>query len=257
MIVTCTNCSTRLQLDDAKIPPRPFNVRCPKCQNTVNVQPGGEQDHSALAVGESPAMSNPRFKQQATAPTYGIDSETAEVEASSGNDTNELLRALTMLLQRNAQSSDQTRALKRPAWDRRRALVCVTPVHREQCARVLAASNYQVFVAEDTTQALESLREEHVDVVLLDPGFDPVEQGAAFVTSEVNSMRPSERRRLFLIQLSASVRTLDAHTAFVNNVNMVLNPADIETLPQSLERSLRNFNELYRDFNGALGLNAI
>ncbi|MCA1849798.1 MAG: zinc-ribbon domain-containing protein, partial [Acidobacteria bacterium] len=33
MIVVCSQCTTRLQLDDAKVPSRPFTVRCPKCQS--------------------------------------------------------------------------------------------------------------------------------------------------------------------------------------------------------------------------------
>jgi len=142
--------------------------------------------------------------------------------------------------------------LARVGWERRRALVCVTPAHRDALAQQLADSNYQVFVADDTSQAIERMREEHMDVVILDPGFDPVEQGAAFVTREVNIMRPAERRRLFFVHLNASLRTLDAHAAFVNNVNMVVNPADIEIMPQALERALRDFNELYREFNLAV-----
>jgi CheY-like chemotaxis protein len=147
--------------------------------------------------------------------------------------------------------------LARLGWERRRALVCVTPAHREALAQQLADSNYQVFVADDTSQAIERMREEHMDVVILDPGFDPIEQGAAFVTREVNIMRPAERRRLFFVHLNASVRTLDAHAAFVNNVNLVINPADIEIMPQALERALRDFNELYREFNIAVNAGTI
>jgi predicted Zn finger-like uncharacterized protein len=35
MIIVCPKCSTRLQIDDEKSPNRPFNVRCPKCSNTL------------------------------------------------------------------------------------------------------------------------------------------------------------------------------------------------------------------------------
>jgi response regulator RpfG family c-di-GMP phosphodiesterase len=118
-------------------------------------------------------------------------------------------------------------------------------------ARALAADNYQVFVADDTTQAIERMREDHMDVVILEPTFDAVEQGAAFVTREVSIMRPAERRRLFFVHLVAAARTLDAHAAFVNNVNLVVNPADLEILPQAMERAMRDFNELYYDFNNA------
>ena len=57
-------------------------------------------------------------------------------------------------------------------WDRRRVLVCAEPKHRELIARGLAEKNYDVFVAEDTEQAIERMRESQVDVVILDSDFD-------------------------------------------------------------------------------------
>src|SRR2546423_12620708 len=50
MIVNCPNCTTRLQLDDAKVPSRPFSVRCPKCQQIVNAQPPAPNLQDALAA---------------------------------------------------------------------------------------------------------------------------------------------------------------------------------------------------------------
>ena len=45
---------------------------------------------------------------------------------------------------------------------------------------------------------------------------------------------------------------MDLHAAFLQNVNMVINPSDIEQLPDALELSIRHYNELYRDFYIAL-----
>jgi len=266
MIVACSQCTTRLQLDDAKLPSRAFTIRCPKCQNVINAQPpspaGQSGEQGALGVGESPSLEHPRFKQPSPAPAYNPDvaDEQAEVQAYAqppAVDTADMVRMLAALLQGGVPRKEKQMGVVRPSWERRRALVCVTPAHREALAQQLADSNYQVFVADDTSQAIERMREEHMDVVILDPGFDPVEQGAAFVTREVNVTRPAERRRLFFVHLTTSSRTLDTHAAFVNNVNMVVNPADIESLPQVLERALRDFNELYREFNNVQSVAAI
>ena len=261
MIVVCSQCTTRLQLDDAKLPSRAFTIRCPKCQNVINAQPptAASPEQGALGVGEAPSLENPRYKQPTPAPAFNplAPVEANDVQAYAqppAADANDIARMLAALLQRGGMEKERgtVASLGRPGWERRRALVCVTPAHREALAQQLADSNYQVFVADDTSQAIERMREEHMDVVILDPGFDPVEQGAAFVTREVNIMRPAERRRLFFVHLNASLRTLDAHAAFVNNVNMVVNPADIEIMPQALERALRDFKELYREFNLAV-----
>jgi response regulator RpfG family c-di-GMP phosphodiesterase len=134
----------------------------------------------------------------------------------------------------------------------RRALICASSEHRFAVARALVENGYEAFVAEDTTQAIERMREDQMDVVLLDPQFDIQEQGAAFIKREVSALRPAARRRLFFVHLLPDARSGDQHAAFVNHANLTINPAEIEEMPYVLERAIRNFNELYRDFNRAL-----
>ena len=64
------------------------------------------------------------------------------------------------------------------------------------------------------------MRSNKMDVVLLEPQFDPAEQGSAFVIREVNVLRPTQRRRTFFVLISPSLRTMDAHAAFLSNVNL-------------------------------------
>ncbi len=130
-------------------------------------------------------------------------------------------------------------------------------MHREPIARLLTESGYQVYVAEDTRQAVERMRSNQLAVVLLEPQFDFAEQGAAFVVREINVLRPPQRRRLFFALLSPSLRTMDAHSAFLNNVNVVVNLTDLQDLPRILDLGLRDYNDLYRDFNSALNLVAL
>jgi hypothetical protein len=258
----------RLQLDDAKIPARAFTLRCPKCQAIINVQPPATaatpNDHSALAVGDSPATDHPRFEQPKLAQAFKLEGSEDEANAASsragapGAEAGDVTRLLLELLQRGGVAATDKKSIpSRLAWERRKALICVSPLYSETMALSLAKSDYQVFVAADMTQAVESMREEHMDIVILDPEFDPVEQGAAFVTREVNILRSAERRRLFFVHFSPTVRTLDTHAAFVNNVNLVVNPLDIENLPQALERAIRDYNELYRELHAALNVAAI
>src|SRR6185295_1854843 len=253
MIIVCSKCSTRLQIDDEKSPNRPFNVRCPKCSNTINAGPASPAtEQSALAVGGSPATDHPRF-EQSTARAYE-PSTPAVVSAPATND--ETVRMLFELLSKGTnQNSDNPKA--RPSWDKRKALVCTSEPYRELVARKLTQIGCQVFVAEDTRQAVETMRANKMDVVLLEPQFDPGEQGSAFVIREINILRPPQRRRLFFMLLSPSLRTMDAHAAFLNNVNAIVNVADIEQLERIMEVALREFNELYREFYTASGLSAL
>jgi len=264
MIVVCSNCTTRLQLDDTKIPTRAFTVRCPKCQNIIQAQPpAAPAEPSALSLGETPSLENRRYKPQAAAPAFMPEKPAGADEVQGyGNQAqpaaNDLARLLAELLQQGgAAPSPKAPTASRLKWERRRALVCVTPPRREAIGRAMVDADYQVYIAEDTSQAIERMREDQMDVVILEAEFDPVEQGAAFVTSEINVLSPAKRRRLVFVHLSQTARTLDSHAAFVQNVNLVVNTADVETLPQVLERTMRDFNDLYRDFNAALNVAAI
>ena len=131
-------------------------------------------------------------------------------------------------------------------------MICNYTSHRGTVAEGLAEEDFEVFVAENTAEALGRMREDRMDVLVLESGFDPVEQGYAFVAREVKLMRPSERRRLFLVLITDSARTMDLHAAFLHNANLVVNPGDLDRLPEALGVSLRHYNELYRDFNHAL-----
>ena len=250
MIIICQNCSTRLQVPDEKSPQRPFNVRCPKCNSTVSSGPANPAtEQSALAVGGSPATERVRF-EQSTARAY------EPVAASDPVSSDDAVRMLVdMLSKGTAQKNDNPMA--RPSWDKRKALVCTSEAYRDVIARKLTDSDFQVFVAEDTRQAVETMRANKMDVVLLEPQFDPAEQGSVFVVREINVLRPPQRRRLFFVLVSPSLRTLDAHAAFLNNVNAIVNVNDIEELPRIMDVALREYNELYREFYSAFSLTAL
>jgi response regulator RpfG family c-di-GMP phosphodiesterase len=206
----------------------------------------------------APAVSSAFQRPVAAAPFKPSDS--AEGESSNQNNSSsvsaEVAKLLAAALRHNEPISARPSAEKRP-WSRRKALVCTNESNCEAIANGLVAQDYDVFVAQSTEEALGRMREDRIDVLILESNFDPSEQGFAFVTREVKLMRPSERRRLFLIFVTPSARTMDLHAAFLHNANLVVNPADVERLPEALEVSIRHYNELYRDFNHALEMPAI
>jgi len=72
----CSQCSTRIQVDDTKVPDRPFKVRCPKCQAVMTLPgrgvdspaaPEAEPPATALEVPPSPAAMARRERAQAGA----------------------------------------------------------------------------------------------------------------------------------------------------------------------------------------------
>jgi predicted Zn finger-like uncharacterized protein len=260
MIVVCSQCTTRLQLDDAKVPSRQFTVRCPKCQSIIQAQPPApSNEQNALSLGGTPALESGRFNPKMAAPVFKSEKEADESDVEAYGDAqpaapNDLARLLVELLQQAVTPSGKQLSASRLKWEHRRVLVCVTPARRETIARALVDDDYQVYVAADTSHAVERMREEQMDVVILESDFDPVEHGAAFVMSEINTLRAAKRRRLLAVHLAPTVRTLDSHAAFVLNVNLVVNTADVDKMSQVLARALRDYNDLYRDFNAALNV---
>ncbi|HEX8186940.1 MAG TPA: zinc-ribbon domain-containing protein [Pyrinomonadaceae bacterium] len=258
MIVTCPNCTTRLQLDGAKVPARPFSVRCPKCQQIVNAQPpaaAAPQQRDALAaVGDVPASARPQQETAAAAPAPLI----GEVQDSpEGHE--DVLRLLASLLRREAAGDGggvraAPAAGGRRAWEHRRALVCAGSAFGGDAARALSKAGYDVSVAGDAAQAVERMREEQLDVLVLDPEFDVRVQGSMMIGREVTAMRNAERRRLVFVLLTNTARTGDAHAAFLAGANLVVQMKEVGDLPRVLEKNIRDLNELYRDFNRALGL---
>lgn len=247
MIIVCPTCSTRLQVED-RSSSKPLSVRCPKCSKTISlnsVSPVSDQD--ALAVGGSPSTGNPRFEAANTAVPYSPLGTNNQAPAPSQG-VEDALRMLLEMLGKGVNPAPVGDPAQRPAWNKRKILICTQEKYRERIASPLTEANFQVYIAQDTRQAVETMRNRQLDLVFLDPEFDPAEQGAAFVVREINILRPTHRRRLFVALLSSSLRTMDAHSAFLNNVNVVVNVSDIDQLARVLEISLRDFNELYKDF---------
>jgi CheY-like chemotaxis protein len=211
----------------------------------TSASPAFEQ--SAIALGGSPATGNPRFEHPSPAPLFELEQVANEV--TPGTSAAERLVELLSGLLNQSVAPGPNQQSGRPAWNPRKALVCIPEDNRDSVARALAESGYQVFVAQDTGQAVDRMRENQLDVVLLDQRFDPVEQGTVFVTREVNILRPAQRRRLFFVLLSTSLRTMDSHAAFLNNANAIINLNEIAELPALIEHRVREFNELYKDFN--------
>ena len=267
MLISCSNCTTRLQLDDAKVPAQPFTVRCPKCQHIIDALPPSKPDDgSAIAAGSDLPATTRSQREAKSSPAPVVDVAQTEDEknpagtaaaAGSASTGADLVRLLAELLGGTAASGPVVKPdgpPRRPAWDKRRALVCASASYRKDVARGLAQDNYEVFLADTTTQAVERMREDKLDVLVLDSEFDMAEQGAAFITREIGLMRPAERRRLIVVHLSTGARTEDAHAAFLANVNVVVHTGELEELPRAVERTFRDHNELYKDFNRALGV---
>ncbi len=241
MIIRCDNCSVSLQLDESKIPGKAFTVKCPRCQNMIAV----EMDKNGNSMVQ-------QLKSNAPAPAVqdGVEDFSRK---ESELQINGALRSLLSALQGESKSldmSDDTGAKLR------RVLLCLGE-RRDEISSVLVKAGFKVYVAQTPAQANERLREGKTEVLLFSPDFAAEFGGAAILQQKVNGMPASERRRLFLASVEDGGTTLNAHEAFLRNLNLIVNSEDVDQLPLILNRALGDFNDLYMYYNRAAGEAAI
>ena len=239
MIIRCDNCSVSLQLDESKIPSGNFTVRCPRCQNLIRIQPGAKSTVQQMAENP-PAPALPEGAGEFSAKESELQINTA-------------LRSLLSALQtenKTLDADDEER--EKP----RRVLLCLGE-KRDVIAKTLVEEGYKVYLAQTPAQANERLREGKTEIVLFSPDFASEFGGAAILQQKVNAMPSSDRRRLFFVSVEDAGTTMNAHDAFLRNLNLIINSNDISQLPLIMNRSLRDFNDLYFDYNKAVGAEAI
>jgi hypothetical protein len=159
---------------------------------------------------------------------------------------------LLSALQSGKQTLDTDDSGEKP----RRVLLCLGE-KKDVVAKTLAGAGYRVYIAQTPAQANERLREGKTEIVIFSPDFAAEFGGAAILQQKANAMYSSERRRLFLVSLEDTGTTMNAHDAFLRNLNLVVNTDDIGQLPLILNRALLDYNALYHYFNRGMGLEPI
>jgi predicted Zn finger-like uncharacterized protein len=242
MIIRCDNCSVSLQLDENKIPTGHFTVRCPRCQNMLRAKLDANG-------GASPTVQQLAENQPAQAAAGGA---IQFAERESEFEINNALRSLMTALQTGSSTLTTDEERERP----RRVLLCLGD-KKDTAAQVLTDAGYRVYIAETPAQANERLREGKTEILLFSPDFAAEFGGAAILQQKANAMYSSERRRLFLVSIEDGGTTMNAHEAFLRNLNLIVNTGDIQQLPLILNRALHDFNDLYHYLNCGLGQNPI
>lgn len=228
MIASCPQCSMSLSFDDDRLPTEPFNVLCPRCRQSVTIMP--------------PPKEEPRLPGTA---------EVLDAVATGSQAGKDPIAALAELLLSNLkltqpQSSDANK------WQRRRVLLCLDDAaSRERLRSALDPACYEIFSADLAPEAIEILHDSRTEVIVLSPGFDLDHQGAGAMMQYINTLTPQVRRRTYVVLISPQLRTLDTYLAFANGVNLTVHPEDVSSFQSVFERSIRDFNELYRPLNQA------
>ena len=239
MIIRCDNCSVSLQLEESKTPEGNFTVRCPRCQNLIRVQPGANGNVSSTVQ-----------QLEANTPAASVMTEGEAASKDSELQINKALRSLLEALQKQDAGGGAEEVSDAKS---RRLLLCAGEEKRDLIARPLVEAGFKVYLAQTPAQANERMRDGKTEIIVFSPDFAAEFGGAAILQQKMNALYSSERRRVFLVSVEDNGSTMNAHEAFIRNLNLIVNTNDIGQLPLILNRALSDFNELYQHFNKANG----
>jgi predicted Zn finger-like uncharacterized protein len=214
----CSHCSTRIQIDDTKVPDRPFKVRCPKCQ-TVLTLPGRGADAPAARDAAAPAAL-----------------EVPPGAAAAAPPSDELPRPLSP-----AAIARRERA-EAGAND---ALVALSGPAAAGVQQALERLEFHVDSVDDVEEGAHLL-EQGVYEVAVTARAAPEPGKPETLAQRMLRLPPDARRRVFVILVGEEFRTADGTQAWAAQADLVVNPADAGRCEHIIRSTMTERQRLYQ-----------
>jgi len=219
VLAQCPQCATKVQIDDAKVPDRPFRVRCPKCQTLIPL--AGRQAADALA---------PPAAETTVAPAA-----TAEpaVATATGGDPFVTSAALARREKAAEGQNDALVALSGPA-----------------AAHVQAALEqigYRVDTVEDVEEGARLLEQGVYELAAT--ALETAGAGRPPTLSQrILRMAPDARRRVFVVLVGDDFRSGDGTQAWSVQADLVLAASDAPRCENLIRATIAERKRLYQPF---------
>ncbi|MBW1779922.1 MAG: zinc-ribbon domain-containing protein [Deltaproteobacteria bacterium] len=236
MEIICESCKAKLNIPDEKLPQgQRVSVKCPRCKNklildTTPAKPDvpDAADHviekSDIPGHEIPGP--PTEEAYESAPfdeIPGID----DVEADSALDFYEEGETLALVMNTDAPRSEKIKA-------------------------ALDELGYATVWAENTQEAVSKMRFQNFDLVILSDLFDDTPLEKSPILQFLNHLSISVRRKIFLLLMGDTFKTMDHLTAFAMSANLVANWKDLDSLANILRRAISDNERFYKVFMDTL-----
>lgn len=218
MQAQCPECTTRFQLDDAKVPDHAFKVRCPRCQHVV-VLPGREAADAAPAAGGEAPAPDPAPAEPPAAP--------APPPAPA----------------RPPQPPKREHTGPEGAED---ALIAIPDADLAKAfTETLARLGYNVDVAEDVEEGARLL-EQGAYAMAVSASSNGGDQDS--LVRRVMMLTPDMRRRVFVILAGDQFQTADGTQAWAAMVDLVVHTADVPSCDGFVRSTLSEKQRLYQAY---------
>ena len=222
MQAQCSQCATRIQIDDAKVPDRPFKVKCPKCQAIIPL-PGRSAEAAESAELATPSPS-PVPVPPATEP------------ATPGPGPTEIVAPP------NPEASARLDRLQNGRNDAIVALAGPAAGHIEQA---LGRIGYNVDRVEDVEEGARLLEQGVYEVAVTSRA--PGGPGRPETLAErMLRLSPETRRRVFVILVGDEFRSGDGTQAWTAQADLVLHPNDVTRCEAFVRATMAERKRLYQ-----------
>jgi predicted Zn finger-like uncharacterized protein len=203
----CPQCSARIQIDDAKVPDRPFKVRCPKCQQVMTLD--GRAPAEAAAPAPPPAP--PPAPEAPPPPLSQAALERAERAAAGERD----------------------------------AIIALVGSAAEPVQKALEHLGYHVDVVEDIEEGARLLEQGVYEVAVTSrtaasPGRPET------LAQRILRMPLDTRRRVFVILVGEEFRSGDGTQAWAVQADLVLHPSDTGRAEHLVRATMSERRRLYQ-----------
>lgn len=209
MQAQCPQCSTRIQIDDTKVPDKPFKARCPKCQQVMTL-PGRGQPPAEAA--EPPAAPTPPSAPEEPAP---------------------------MLSQAALERAE------RAAAGERDAIIALVGPATEPVQRALEHLGFHVDVVEDIEEGGRLLEQGVYEVAVTSRGVAGPGRPET-LAQRMLRMPLDTRRRVFAILVGDEFRTGDGTQAWAVQADLVLHPNDTARAEHLIRATMTERKRLYQ-----------
>ena len=210
MQASCTQCGQRISIDDAKVPDRPFVVKCPKCQSQVKL-PG----KAAAPAPPPPAEAPPPAEEETRAQMMAqVRRELSVTDGAS------LGRAMVVLPEQGLAGT---------------------------MTLTLSRIGFQVETIDDLSEAFHLL-EQGVFTLVATSRTPPTTGKAESFYQRLNRLSIEARRKVFVCLCGGELKTGDGMQAFSLLVDLVVNPKDAGTIDSLVRACLAERNRLYKGF---------
>jgi predicted Zn finger-like uncharacterized protein len=218
----CSQCSARIQIDDSKVPDKPFKVKCPKCQAVITL-PGRTAE---VAVPPAPQAGAPGGGNGSDAPTPAPPPAYVPPPPAP--------TAAAISRRERAAQSQNDALIALPAGPAATAL---------QAA--LVGLGYNVDAVDDVEEGVRLVEQGVYEVAVT--ARTPATPGAPETLAQrLLRLSSDARRRVFVILVGEEFRTADGTQAWVAQADLVVHPNDAARCDHLIRGTMQERKRLYQ-----------